>query len=112
MAAKYLVYAGCDNEGQVLQGQPYDGPLDSASVAAFALETLRGSPYHSSNTAWGLAELDWENVEAQAYDDDAECPFYEVPDLDGDCLNCDGPATCECEPDQYFVYVTRNIEGK
>lgn len=109
MAAKYLVYAGCDNEGQVLQGQPYDGPLDSASVAEFALSWLRQSPYHSSNTAWGLAELDWADVESA--DGDAE-PIYMVMDLDAECLEDCATDNCECEPEEYFVAVARNTKGE
>ena len=114
MAAKYLVYAGCDSEGQVLQGQPYDGPLDSASVADFARQTLRGSIYGMSNTAWGLDSLDWQDLDNASGDGDDE-PFYiaidessECQDIDGECSETD----CQCPFDEYFVSITRNIEGK
>lgn len=112
MAAKYLVYAGCDNEGQVLQGQPYDGPLDSESVAAFALETLRGTPYHSSNTAWGLDNLDWQDLDDAAADGE---PFYIAIDEDAECQDIDGECSeddCQCPSSEYFVSVARNTEGK
>lgn len=102
---KYLVYAGCENEGTVLQGQPYDGPVDSASVAAFALEMLRDSIYSRSDTAFGLAELNWDDLES-AHVDSAGCPIYCAFNPDSGCTDnsCDADA-CMCEAEEYFVSV-------
>lgn len=109
MTAKYLVFAGCANEGQILDGQPYDGPLDSQSVADFAMQTLRSSIYNLSNTCWGLENLDWADLEDAAGDGE---PVYfainenaECQDIDGECSETD----CHCPTEEYFVSVTRNI---
>lgn len=101
--AKYLVYAGCDNEGQVLQGQPYNGPIDSESVAEFALATLRKSPYHSSNTAWGLESLEWQGLENGC---EATEPVYLQQDFDAECFDDCDAGNCQCSPPEYWVAVS------
>lgn len=95
-----------------MHGQPYDGPIDAQSVADFALSTLRNSPYGKSNTAWGLAELDWQDVDDASGD---ELPFYIAIDEDADCRDMYGDCTedtCNCPSSEYFVSVARNTQGE
>lgn len=102
--AKYLVYAGCSNEGQILQGQPYDGSLDAVSVVQFARDTLLGSPYSRSDTVWGLEELDWDD--ADDVSGEPEIRVYFAYDYDADDEpECDDDG-CSCtEPPFYWVTV-------
>lgn len=99
MATKFVVSAGCTNEGTILHSQPYAGPTDPQSLADFALEILRQTPYSRSNTAWGLAELDFDGAENAADDDGA---LYLVADFDAECFeDCEGE--CACEAPDYWV---------
>lgn len=70
------VFAGEDSVS-IVSGANYNGPTDSTHVSDFLWTLLKNTPYHASNLAWALGDLDWGSLE-NAYGDDDGSFHYSI----------------------------------